>query len=168
MYTQKRISEFLKAANRDLGDGKYTGDQMIPDYCMAVNIGKQLQAQLLDLRGANEKTEEVNITEEVVKELKKISGYFETDEDGFYKDTLSVIQQFQTQVLDLRGENEKLKILQRSYCECAVKNSEIREKYRKALLKYGCHEQNCRPRPDKNDCKCGWVKVLLEITIGEK
>ena len=58
MYTQKRISEFLKAANRDLGDGKYTGDQMIPDYCMAVNIGKQLQAQLLDLRGENEKLKE--------------------------------------------------------------------------------------------------------------
>ena len=51
-YSTKRIAEFLKAANRDLGDGKYTGYQMIPDYCMAVNIGKQLQAKVERLKEA--------------------------------------------------------------------------------------------------------------------
>ena len=44
-YSTKEITEFLKAANRDLGASKYKGDEMIPDYCKAVNIGKQLQAE---------------------------------------------------------------------------------------------------------------------------
>ena len=47
-YTQEQITEFLRAANRDLGSGKYTGDDMIPDYCKAVNIGMQLQTDLAD------------------------------------------------------------------------------------------------------------------------
>ncbi len=59
-YTQKRITEFLKAANSDLGSQKYKGDQMIPDYCMAVQIGQQLQAQLVR-------------TVEVIKKYKKLA-----------------------------------------------------------------------------------------------
>ncbi|KKL80983.1 hypothetical protein LCGC14_1999290 [marine sediment metagenome] len=45
-YTANEISTFLRAANADLGSNKYTGDQMIPDYCKAVIIGQQLQAEL--------------------------------------------------------------------------------------------------------------------------
>ena len=42
-YANKEIADFIVAANRDLGDEKYTGAEMIPDYCKAVNICKQLQ-----------------------------------------------------------------------------------------------------------------------------
>ncbi len=45
-YTANEISTFLPAANADLGSNKYTGDQMIPDYCKAVIIGQQLQDEL--------------------------------------------------------------------------------------------------------------------------
>ena len=51
VYTPERIKEFLIAANSDLGSGKYTGAEMIPDYCMAVKIGQQLQAALDKAKG---------------------------------------------------------------------------------------------------------------------
>ncbi len=54
MYTEKEIFEFLKAANKDLGSDEYSGDEMIPDYCKAVIIGKQLQAENKRLRKAIE------------------------------------------------------------------------------------------------------------------
>lgn len=53
-YTAEHISTFLRAANADLGSNKYTGDQMIPDYCKAVIIGKQLQDELADIKQENE------------------------------------------------------------------------------------------------------------------
>ena len=39
-YTDKEIIEFLKAANRNLGSGKYGGDNMMPDYAKSVIIGQ--------------------------------------------------------------------------------------------------------------------------------
>ena len=45
-YTAKDIARFLQAANHDLALGKYKAKDMIPDYCKAVLIGFQLQAQL--------------------------------------------------------------------------------------------------------------------------
>ncbi len=45
-YTREDIESFLGQANLDLGSGKYSGDDMIPDYAKAVLIGKQLQADL--------------------------------------------------------------------------------------------------------------------------
>lgn len=47
-YTDKQISEFLMAANSDLGSNKYKGDDMIPDYAKTVIIGQQLQAKVRD------------------------------------------------------------------------------------------------------------------------
>ena len=47
-YTGKEITGFLKAANSDLGSGKYSGDEILPDYCKAVIIGEQLQIEIED------------------------------------------------------------------------------------------------------------------------
>lgn len=49
-YTPKRIKKFLIAANRDLGSGEYTAEQLTIDYCMAVSIGQQLEAENEKLR----------------------------------------------------------------------------------------------------------------------
>lgn len=62
-YTPKDIKQFLVAANSDLGLNKYKGDEMIPDYCKAVLIGFQLQAELdkhrwIPLTGELPETEE--------------------------------------------------------------------------------------------------------------
>ncbi len=43
-YAGKEVTEFLEAANRDLGSGKYKASQVMQDYAKAVIIGKQLQA----------------------------------------------------------------------------------------------------------------------------
>lgn len=45
-YTIKEIEDFLKAANKDLGSNKYSGKDMIPDYCKAVIIAQQLLKRL--------------------------------------------------------------------------------------------------------------------------
>jgi len=50
-YTDEEIAKFLKDANWDLGSNKYSGDQMIPDYCKAVIIGQQLLKEVKELRG---------------------------------------------------------------------------------------------------------------------
>ena len=57
-YPTEEIDIFLRAANSNLGLRKYSGDDMIPDYCKAVNIGKQLSAQLSALRTENDKLRE--------------------------------------------------------------------------------------------------------------
>ncbi len=44
--TAKDIARFLRAANHDLALGKYKAKDMIPDYCKAVLIGFQLEAEL--------------------------------------------------------------------------------------------------------------------------
>ncbi len=49
-YTAKDIARFLSAANHDLALGKYKAKDMIPDYCKAVLIGFQLQAELAKRR----------------------------------------------------------------------------------------------------------------------
>jgi len=49
-YTSKEIGEFLRAANRDLGSGNYTGNQVLADYAKTIIIAKQLQAEIEDLK----------------------------------------------------------------------------------------------------------------------
>ena len=44
MYSQKEIVEFVRAANKDLGSGKYKAKDVIEDYCKAIKIIQQLQA----------------------------------------------------------------------------------------------------------------------------
>ncbi len=41
-YTDKEIEDFLRAANWDLGSGKYKSKDLIQDYARSVIIGKQL------------------------------------------------------------------------------------------------------------------------------
>lgn len=57
-YTNKDISQFLRAANHDLALGKYKAKDMIPDYCKAVLIGFQLQAELATANKENTEWQE--------------------------------------------------------------------------------------------------------------
>ena len=57
-YTSKDISQFLRAANADLALGKYKAKDMIPDYCKAVLIGFQLQADLATAKKENNQLKE--------------------------------------------------------------------------------------------------------------
>ena len=41
-YSMKEIAEFAKAANSDLGSGKYKPEELVIDYCKAITIIKQL------------------------------------------------------------------------------------------------------------------------------
>ncbi|KKK85928.1 hypothetical protein LCGC14_2768310, partial [marine sediment metagenome] len=54
-YTAKDIARFLRAANHDLALKKYKAKDMIPDYCKAVLIGFQLQAELATAKEENQR-----------------------------------------------------------------------------------------------------------------
>lgn len=64
-YTQKEIYDFLKGANRDLGDPRYKPVDLVVDYSKCVIIGQQLQVKL---KAAEEKIAEMGKLLQRVKE----------------------------------------------------------------------------------------------------
>ncbi len=75
-YTDKEIADFVKAANSDLGSGKYSGDETIPDYCKAVNICQQLQATIA------KQAEEIKRYRKVLEKIRRYASSFDIGANG--------------------------------------------------------------------------------------
>lgn len=54
-YPAEEITEFVRQANRDLGNPKYKPTNLIPDYCKTLAIIEQLQAELAKAKEENER-----------------------------------------------------------------------------------------------------------------
>ncbi len=98
---------------------------------------------------------------EVIKELKKISGDYETDEDDFYKDTLGVIEQLQAELAEQKEENEKLRKVFADYpdmMERLTKHSKEQtkevERLKESLIEIGdyAYEGHRDSRVDEHSC----------------
>ncbi len=148
-YTQKEIKEFIPAANRDLGSGKYKACNVIPDYCKAVEICKQFQTQLIEL----------DVVFEPVRDW--------YDGDGKRTNTIEMLKDA---ITDLRADRTSVLQLQ---AELAEKTATIKKKieYEMPDIMQGQFHNACTDSCDMIDgpCACGawhnakeWLERLVE------
>lgn len=52
------------------------------------------------------------------------------------------------------------------FAECKGHKLEAKNKHLQAIAEYARHKEGCKPRPDKNECDCGYLQVLKDSKDG--